>query len=97
MPLILATKGYTRAYRGFKVETFWTEIQRFREEVQQVWSRNLTIQNPFLKLYTKLQRTAKRMRGWARGIIGNNKLLMLAAKQLIAILDVVQEFRQLSQ
>jgi len=65
-PLILATEGYIRAYRGFRFETFWTEIQGFREEVQQVWSRNLTIQNPFLKLYTKLQRTTKRLRGWAR-------------------------------
>lgn len=88
-PLILATEGYIRAYRGFRFETFWIEIQGFREEVQQVWSRNLTIQNPFLKLYTKLQRTTKRLRGWARGIIGNNKLLMLVANQLITILDVV--------
>jgi phage anti-repressor protein len=43
-----------------------------------------------------LQGTAKKLRGWAKSIIGNNKLLLLAARELIWILDVVQEYRQLS-
>lgn len=54
------------------------------------------LHNHFLRLHTKLQRTAKHLRSWARNKIGNNKLLMMAAKQLIGILDVVQEYRQLS-
>lgn len=37
-----------------------------------------------------------KLRQWCRSKIGNVKLLLCAAKQLIRILDVVQEFRQLS-
>lgn len=60
------------------------------------WQRPLTVHNPFLCLHTKLQRTGKKLKQWAKSKIGNMKLLMCAAKQLIGILDVVQDFRQLS-
>ena len=53
--------------------------------------------NPFLRLHIKLRRTSKALRSWARSFIGQNKLLLRAASQLIAILDVVQEYRQLSE
>ena len=52
--------------------------------------------NPFLRLHIKFTRIAKALRKWAKKTIGNNKLLLCAARQLVAILDVVQEFRQLS-
>jgi hypothetical protein len=47
-------------------------------------------------LHTKLQRTGKALRKWSRSKIGHVKLLLCAAKQLIGILDVEQEFRQLT-
>jgi len=43
-----------------------------------------------------MQRTAKKLRGRARALIANNNLLLIAAKQLIWKLDVVQEYRNLS-
>lgn len=52
--------------------------------------------NPFLRLHTKLQRTSKALRRWARGIVGNNKVLLCVTAMLIGVLDVVQEFRQLN-
>ena len=64
--------------------------------MQHAWQRPLVLQNPFLRLHTKLQRIGKKLKEWARSKIGNTKLLMCAARQLIGILDVVQEFRQLS-
>ena len=57
----------------------------------------MRLSNPFLRLHTKLQRTSTALRSWARSIIGNNRVLLCAARMLIAILDVVQDFRQLSQ
>ena len=56
----------------------------------------MNVFNPFLKLHIKLSRTAKALKQWAKKTIGNSKLLLCAARQLIAILDVVQEHRQLS-
>ena len=59
--------------------------------------QELTVVNPFLRLHTKLQRTGKALRNWAHSKIGHVKLLLCAAKQLIGILDVVQDFRQLTE
>lgn len=56
----------------------------------------MSLHNPFLRLYTKMQCTARRLRLWARSRIGNNRLLLAAAKQLILILDVVQEHKILT-
>ena len=64
--------------------------------VQSAWNDNLALTNPYLRLHTKLQRTAKALRKWSRSRIGNVKLLLCAAKLLVGVLDVVQEFRQLS-
>lgn len=47
-------------------------------------------------LHTKLQRTGKKLKQWAKRKIGNNKLLLRAVKQLIWIFDVVAEHRNLS-
>jgi hypothetical protein len=62
--------------------------------VKSAWERDLTVLNPFLRPHTKLQRTGKALRAWSRKLIGNNKVL--CTTQLIGVLDVVQDFRQLS-
>lgn len=85
-----------RRFRGFKFEAFWTRLQGYQEVVQQAWARDVHVFNPLLRLHIKLQRTSKALRVWARRLIGNNKLLLCAARQLIGILDVVQDFRPLS-
>ena len=64
--------------------------------VQQTWNKQVRITNPLLRLHTKLQRTSTALRRWARSLIGNNRVLLCAAKMLIGILDVAQDYRQLS-
>ena len=96
-PLLLSGTCAVQSYRGIKFETFWPRLQGFSQVVGQAWQRPLALQNPFLRLHTKLQRTGKKLKDWAKSKIGNIKLLMYAARQLIGILDVVQEFRQLSE
>ncbi|KAG2646665.1 hypothetical protein PVAP13_2KG227805 [Panicum virgatum] len=95
-PLLLVGDTIVKPYKGFRFESFWPRLQGFADQVTEVWNKPVALHNPFLRLHTKLQRTAKKLRGWARSLIGNNKLLLIAAKQLIWILDVVQEFRMLS-
>ena len=95
-PLLLTGRCTLQSYRGFRFESFWPHLQGFNRVVQHAWQRPLVLQNLFLRLHTKLQRTGKKLKEWARSKIGNTKLLMCAARQLIGILDVVQEFRQLS-
>lgn len=95
-PLLLAGNADIQRFKGFRFESFWPRLQGYSDIVLAAWNRDLTVANPFLRLHTKLQRTSRALRRWARGLIGNNKLLIKAADQLIGILDVVQEQRQLS-
>jgi len=95
-PLLLIGAANVPKYTGFRFEAFWPKIDGFHGIVEETWNKPVHLHNPFLRLHTKLQRTSKRLKVWAKSKIGNVKLLLCAAKQLIGILDVVQEFRQLS-
>ena len=96
-PLLLVGATTVNKYRGFRFEAFWPKIQGYHEVVKHAWEQPLNVHNPFLRLHIKLSRTDKALKQWAKKKIGNNRLLMIAARQLIGILDVVQEHRQLSQ
>ena len=95
-PLLIAGHECVKKHRGFRFEMFWPRLQGYNEVVVEAWQRELRITNPYLRLHTKLERTNKALRKWARSLIGNNKLLLCAANILIGILDVVQEYRQLT-
>ena len=87
-PLLLVGATASNTYRGFRFEAFWPKILGYQEVVQHAWTQPVNVFNPFLRLHIKLTRTAKALRLWARKAVGNNKLLLCAARQLIAILDV---------
>ena len=72
------------------------QVPGYIETVSAAWNKPISVQNPFLRLHSKLQRTGKALRLWAKALIGPNKLLLLAAKQLIWILDIVEEHRSMS-
>jgi hypothetical protein len=94
--LLIAGSSTVVKFRGFRFEAFWPRLPGYQEVVQGAWSRSVQVFNPYLRLHIKLQRTGKALRSWARAIIGNNKVLLHAARMLIGILDVVQDFRVLS-
>lgn len=96
-PLLLIGATAVQNYRGFHFESFWLKISGYHEVVKNAWEQPVSIHNPFLRLHIKLSRTSKALKQWAKKKIGNNRLLTLAARQLIGILNVVQEHRQLSQ
>lgn len=96
-PLLIAGNTTVHKFRGFRFESFWPKLQGYQETVVAAWEKPMQITNPFLRLHTKLQRVGKAIRTWARSKIGHNKLLLRATSQLIGILDVVQDFRQLSE
>jgi hypothetical protein len=95
-PLLIAGGDAVKNYRGFHFELFWLQLPGFSDVVAAAWARPLNIFNPFLCLHTKLQRVSKALRAWAKAIIGHKKLLLCATSKLIGILDVVQDYRQLS-
>jgi exonuclease III len=96
-PLLIFGEGSDRLFRGFRFEAFWPRIQGYHDVVAEAWNKNVAVSNPFLRLHIKLRRTSVALRKWARGLIGNSKVLLCAVKQLIAIFDVVQDFRRISE
>ncbi|CAN6171901.1 unnamed protein product [Urochloa humidicola] len=96
-PLLIAGGTVVQRYAGFRFESFWPKLPGYHETVAEAWQKPLQITNPFLRLHTKLQRTSRALRRWAKSVIGQNKLLLRATSQLIGILDVVQDYRQLSE
>jgi len=95
--LLLIGATLVNTFRGFIFESFWPSLPDFMEVVQQAWEDQVSFFNPYLRLHIKLTRTAKELRKRAKKSLGNSKLLLCAAKQLVEILDIVQEFRQLSE
>ena len=91
-PLLMVGQREIARYSGFRFEVFWPQVQGYEEVVQDAWNRNLSLTNPYLRLRTKLHRTRKALKAWAKSKIGHVKLLLCAANQLVGILDVVQEF-----
>jgi hypothetical protein len=96
-PLLVVGSETLQRFRGFHFEAFWPRLQNYNAVVAEAWNKQLSVANPFLRLHSKLQRTTRALRRWARGLIGNNKVLLRAAKQLIGILDVVQDYRKLTE
>jgi hypothetical protein len=94
--LVISEVAAVRKYKGFRFEVFWPRLNGFMDVVKEAWEQPIQAINPFLRFHIKLQRTSKRPRSWARGLIGNNRVLLCVAQKLIAILDIAQEFRPLS-
>lgn len=96
-PLLIASQATIRPFRGFRFESFWPRPSGYHEVVQQACEREINVMNPYLRLHIKLQRTSEALRNWSKAIIGKSKVLLCAVSKLIEILDVVQEFRPLSE
>jgi hypothetical protein len=46
-------------YRGFRFEAYWPRLPGYIEVIAEAWNIPLIITNPFLRLHTKMHRTAK--------------------------------------
>lgn len=89
-PLLLVGDVTRRLYKGFKFECFWPQLPGYLDVVSESWNQPTGVHNAYLNLHIKLQRTAKRLKQWARTKIGTNKMLMVAARKLIQVLDIAQ-------
>lgn len=69
----------------------------FHECVMQAWTKPVPVnQKPMFTLHTKLNRTAKSLRSWAKQLILQGKVTIAICREVISQLEVAQENRQLS-
>ncbi|XP_010229472.1 uncharacterized protein LOC104581962 [Brachypodium distachyon] len=94
--LYLNGRRYTWSNKR-EVATLEKLDRAFSSEVVKVaWDLGDDPVNPFLRLDSKLRRTAKRLRSWSDRFIGNTKLQILVVTEIILRLDVAMESRTLS-
>jgi endonuclease/exonuclease/phosphatase family metal-dependent hydrolase len=80
----------------FRFENFWTKMDGFFQAVQEAWDRPLSTTLPIKRLHIKLSRVAKNLKKWKRGKIGNTRLQLAIAKEIILQLELAQESRTLT-
>lgn len=79
-----------------RFEAFWLKIPGFLEVVEDSWNRPLLAANPLAILYIKLKRLARDLKRWNRQNVGDIKLQLAVANEVVFQLDVAQETRPLS-
>ena len=82
--------------KRFKFESFWPKAEGFLDVVQEAWNAVPPEGNPFLALDSKLHATDKALQRWSDKWIGNVKLQISMAMELIYRLDSTSDHRPLS-
>ncbi|XP_073367970.1 uncharacterized protein [Aegilops tauschii subsp. strangulata] len=95
-PLLVDLDAEFHVGRRFRFEGFWTKVDGFHEVVQQAWHSVPADGNPFWVLDSKLRAMAKALQSWSDRRIGNIKLQLAMAMELIARLDAAADKRSLT-
>lgn len=92
-PLLVDLEADFEVGRCFKFECFWPKADGFLDIVQHAWQSIPSEGNPVLVLDDKLHATAKALQSWNDRQIGNIRLQIAIAMEIIARLDVAMESR----
>lgn len=96
-PLLLDLNAELCLGRRFKFESFWPKAAGFFDTVESAWTSVPNEGNPYVLLDKKLRATAKSLKKWSDRWIGNVKLQIAIAFEVIARLDGAMDNRTLSQ
>lgn len=95
-PLILGLKLQTKGKRRFHFESFWAKVPGFLEVVQRNWEAHVQSTSAVERLFLKLQRLSKDLQKWGQRKVGNIKLHIEMAKEIIHRLEIARDSRDLS-
>lgn len=94
-PLHLALDAPLQPHRRFRFELFWTKLEGIDEAVEEAWTCDSSITDPFLRLDFLLWKTAHDLMVWGQRKAGNIKLQIAIANWIILHLDRVMDHRVL--
>lgn len=77
-------------------ENYRVHMSGFLQVVQQACQENYSASQPLKRLWVQLERVAKALKSWAKMHIGDTKLQLQIAKEVILQLDKAMEVRQLT-
>ncbi|KAM0871590.1 hypothetical protein ACQ4PT_039274 [Festuca glaucescens] len=71
-------------------------MQGFKETVSEAWNKDILAIDPIRRVHIKLSRMAKALRKWQRQSIGDLRMQLATAKEIILRLNQAEEARPLS-
>ncbi|KQJ89566.2 hypothetical protein BRADI_4g26741v3 [Brachypodium distachyon] len=96
-PLLMSLAPAASIKRHFQFQSFWPFLPGFAEEVARLWtSAAPCLSTPLLDLDRRLRVTAGGLRKWSEQNVGNIKLQLCLAHELILRFDSAQDLRPLS-
>ena len=95
-PLHLTLNAAFNNKRRFHFENFWLKILGYLEAVERGWRCPDSITDPFHRVDELLKNTARELQSWSQRRIGQIKLQLLVAKEVVFQFDRAQDRRQLS-
>jgi hypothetical protein len=97
-PLLLTPLHPPVTRPRFCFEFFWPMMEGFQDRIKEVWSRHVPSQfNGLVSLHIKLSRIAKALKGWSRNLVWHGKVALAICGEVIALLEVVHESREITQ
>ncbi|KAJ1279149.1 hypothetical protein BS78_04G132900 [Paspalum vaginatum] len=96
-PLILGLKVCTRGKRRFHFESFWPKLPGFADAVKQNWEAPVASSCPVERLFMKLKRLSIGLQKWSHRKVGNVKMQLAVAKEILHRLEIARDSRSLSQ
>jgi hypothetical protein len=82
--------------RRFHFESFWTKVPGFLEAVQLNWDAPVQSNCAVERLFLKLQRLSRDLQKWAQRKVGNIKLQLEMAKEILHRLEIARDSQKLS-
>jgi hypothetical protein len=82
--------------RRFHFESFWTKMPGFRELVADSWSQPLQICGHLERISLKLKRLTRALQSWGHKTVGNIKIQLGLAREILHRLEMAQDSRVLS-
>lgn len=96
-PLILGLKVRNTGKQRLYFESFWSKLDGFHESVQQNWEDPVSSSCLVEILFLKLKRLSRGLQKWSHRKVGNVKLQLSMAKEVLHRLEIVRDSRSLSQ
>jgi hypothetical protein len=96
-PLILGLKVSTNGKRRFHFESFWTKVPGFLDAVKLIWEAPVQANCAVERLSLKLQRLSKGLQKWGQRKVGNIKIQLGMAREVLHRLEIERDSRDLSE
>jgi hypothetical protein len=96
VPLLLHTEDEIQAGKHFHFPSFWPRFPGFHDVVARAWHYLLGNVSTFTRLDWLLHNMARFLKSWSDRTIGNIRIQLETAKEIVLRLEITRDLRQLS-